>query len=99
MALKHDAFDVDDSCTQIRLYLSPFQKAKVIKLKQELNLSSRELFVHLLDSMLLDDVKDIAWFRYSLSKRLKKGVGYSYIIQLKLLYSIIGIFLKKINHL
>lgn len=82
----------------IRIYFSPIYKKRLIEIKEENNFEEREIINRLIDLSYVETGKDLSWFRKSLIKRLKKGVGYSYIVQLKLIYIIIGDYLKRIEN-
>lgn len=99
MALDKEDFNTEDSACRLRLIFSPKQKIQILQISRELNLSTRDTVLYLLKAVYLEESYELGLFRNKLNKRLKKGVGQSYILQLKLLYILIGTFLKRINSL
>lgn len=89
---------IENDSNRFRITLSPIYLKKFNKLKTELGLNNRELIYYLIDYIEIEDTKQLSFFRNKLTKRLKQGVGLSYIIQIKIIKTIIETFLKKINY-
>ncbi len=92
-------FSENISSNRLRFCFSPVYKKRFVDLQNELGLSNRELLYFLIDNVNVEETKSLSLFRKKLNKKIKQGVGLDYIIQLKLLYTTIEIFLKKINYL
>ena len=85
--------------TELRVYLTPYQMKRLKQIEKDLNLSTKEVIIELLDLYYLNSAKDLSSFIKRLTIRIEKGINLSFITQLKIIYTFIGHFLKKTKYL
>lgn len=83
----------------LRISLAPVYRKKLQQIEAELGLSTREALIALIDLYFLETSSSVKILNKNILKRLSKGVNKSFLIQLKLLYTLLGHFLKKIRYI
>jgi hypothetical protein len=83
----------------LSIQLSNDDYQRFIKLKSNPNDSNTETFLKLLNLHSLNNSQSLRYFKSILSSRIYLGVGYSFICELRLLYTLIGHFLKKARYI
>jgi hypothetical protein len=68
-----------------------------VRLQKELKLTSPALMVELIENYKVNHPHHLKNMRRGILARINRGVGYEYILQLKLLYYALGHFLKRIR--
>lgn len=84
---------------ELRIYLTPHQMKRIKQLEKKFNISTKEVIIKLLDFYYFQSFVDLSFVVSNLTTRIEKGVDRSFITQLKVIYTFIGHFLKKIKYL
>ncbi len=98
MALKIEKI-IDKNKARLNMMLTPVYKLKIDFLIEELKVSRVGLAMRLIDVVLVNDADAVATIRKSITQRIKAGVGQSYMLQLKMLHTVLTIFLKRTGYL
>lgn len=85
--------------TELRVYLTPYQMKRLKQIEKDLNISTKEAIIELLDSYYLTSSEDLSSFIKRLTLRIQQGINLSFITQLRTIYTFIGHFLKKTKYL
>ena len=89
----------DPKTFEIRIKLPIKYRYILLEIEQELGISRKEIFLKLLELYYVDNYNTVEFIRRALLKRISKGINRSFVTQLKLLYTTLGHFLKKIKEL
>jgi len=81
---------------RIVIKLPIIKKIQFIKRRNELDLSSSQFIVHLLNEYDGDNLSVIKNFRYNLCKRVKKGIDRNYLYELTKLRDQLNIIIERI---
>lgn len=84
---------------EIRIGLSSVYRQKLYRIERELQLSTKETIMALMDFYYMDNPKVVQVLNKNLRTRIAKGVNQSFLLQLKLLHAFTGHFLKKIRYI
>lgn len=89
----------DAKIFEIRIKLPIKYRYILLEIEQELGISRKEIFLKLLELYHVDNYNTVEFIRRALLRRIGKGINKSFVIQLKLLYTTLGHFLKKIKEI
>jgi hypothetical protein len=84
---------------KITCELSPFYKDRLNKIIKEKRLTNSQVLEYLLDCYYLDNATHLTTLYKQLSQRLYQGVDRGFIIQLRIIYTAIGHFLKRLRYI
>ena len=100
MAIENNVgYDHDVGERTFNISLSPIYRDKYNKLRKITGLNNRKLLPKLLDIVFAEDSDSIKLIRRAIAYRIKAGVGYGYMVQLRLLHTILTVYLKRTGYL
>lgn len=84
---------------KLRITFSPKYLVKINELRKTTGLTNARLIGRLIDVAYAEDAGTIELIRKGIVKRIKNGVGYGYMTQLKLLHTVLTYYLKRAGYL